>query len=595
MHGHAKQVLGAISLLLAISGWARPCRAAAAECPRPAEFLATGRTSDYVAAARKYLAQHVEEPAAPMVVHDLIVVATMVKDKKLADEMKARLLMDYPQSAYTRYMLATTVADSSNQNNSGNVSEYRRLLKTQITDREDVLSPSVAEKYCRGVRAGLQLWGESALADGEFLLHGALLADAARDWQLESTCTTKLAQNDDKQVREIAEAAFAPASDAEKVLRLHRVEDSKARLIERLLYQRLPHEQQELPEVIKCVAENYLADGKFRDAVPLAEKLISLRDDPQIRFWLAWCQSAQGNKALALAATAESQKRFPQDPWARAASELAGRIRDADENLDHYAQSLAKVTARLRQSGLSLFECKAVYRTESGRELGGYLALVPYDGLLELNVMDNGRLKLAYKTTDSECRVYVEGEPAVRAFNQRGIYPLFQNDLRAGADGTPQFSFNVQVADSPDAVRASGQSLADSPLLSTPEGVRQLLGYWATTGWLPDRAVRTDAGVSIYRWVRPVARRPETDFIEYRISRDGDLCGLRARQVTCEFLRYGPYGSFQLSPPAWPPLPVVRQEKLDGAVLFRMLAVAASLFTDDANAGMAAAPKEQQR
>ena len=75
-------------------------------------------------------------------------------------------------------------------------------------------------------------------------------------------------------------------------------------------------------------------------------------------------------------------------------------------------------------------------------------------------------------------------------------------------------------------------------------------------------------------------RRPGFSRIEVRVSEEGKLLSATADRLSLENLRYGSEGSFALAPPTWPDLPVVEKDKPDPSLLFRLLAAAVSLYSE---------------
>jgi hypothetical protein len=571
-------------------------RAAENECPRPAEYLAGGRPDDYVAAARQYLDRNPSAPAAAMVVHDVLVVASITKDAALADEMKTRLLMDYSDSPYTRHVVSILGAYGTNKNNAGNhVSEFHRLLKKVVTDRKDILSPAMAERFCRAVRAGVDCLGSSALGDDEFLLESTVLAQAAGDYRLETDLADRLGQSEDTAAKKIAAVAFSNRTAVEKVLGLHAIEgEPKARAIERLMHQRLAPQERKLPAVVKTVLENLVEEGKYRDALPLAQELLAGGDDPQVRFLLACCQAAETHLEAASATLAELQARFPNSPWSQAGKDLAILVKSLPANLDRYSRDMSAEIANLKRIGMDACECKATYYAPSGRVFHGYVAVAPRDGVVEADVSeDDGRILLAYRTNTRNCSMYTGGEASIHEIDQNGCYPLLKTNLDYGADGEVQFSFNLNVVSSMDALLASGQSLASSPLLASPVAIRNLIEHYAKKGWLPAPPENSSRG-TIYRWVRAEPRSPKMAVIELLITPSGDIGWLRTPTLNVESFRHGPSGSFRLSPPAWPSLPVVRSDKVDPTVFFRIMSVAMSLMDSTKKHDVAGVPPQQK-
>ncbi|MBN2475236.1 MAG: hypothetical protein JXB62_11545 [Pirellulales bacterium] len=552
--------------------------------PRPEDYFDSGRTPEYIRQAKQFLVEHPRAEAAPRVTFELLMAATVANDAKLADEAKGGLVMQYPTSLYTQYLLSTFP----------NPADYRKLLTGLLKDRDDVFSGDFAKPYCRAAELGVKRWGDSFLSDDTFLLQGALMARAAGDYRLELLCLPKLARCKDPTQR-IAQIGFSSTEDdVTKIAELSEILDNPtARLYERFFYGRLSDQQRASREIVRIVAKNHLAASEFSEALPLIEKLAG-DDDPQMLFWLGWCRATLGQTDQSLDVLDGLCRKHPQSPWSGQAKDLAQRVRQQQANLDQCADALLRVTSKARQHEMGAIEGTVAFRRDDGRELSLYLALIPERGHLELVLHQAGEILLGYQTTDRKSKLFFAGEPAIDVFDQKAFYPSPQFSLTRDENGKFNFNGGLQITGSPEGISEVGQTVLDSPFLATKPGLLMLLTGVTAKGWLPEPAATTEAGRQ-FRWVRPAVTRPDVDCWQCVVTSEEKLCSLRVGPVTCTQLRYGPSDAFELAPPPWPDLPVVRKEKMDPAALFRMMGVAASLLNRQDNAEATAGRAEPTR
>lgn len=571
--------LASICALLAL--WAAGAAAAdkAAPAPRLADYLKSGELIQFVTQAGAFLQNSSDSEEAPGVAYDLLMAATVIKNKDLAQAMKALLALEYPRSFYARYMVTTL----------GEAKEYRALLLEQVKKRPDPFALSFAGKFCTAVRLGLEQWS-GQLFDNELTLMTALLASKAGDMDALTACKQKLAAGEGKE-QAVAAIVFGAGEDLDKLTRLHALADSApARLGERFLIARLTTAERELPVVARILIEQQLEAGRFADALPAIEKLLAKERDPQVLFWCAWCQSTLGQRDQALAALTELTTKHAASPWAKPGAAWLACLQKSAANLDENAAALAKVFTVLHERGLGMIQGTIVCADKQTGDLKIYVALHPDAGMFAVQISRAGKLLIGYRTMPHSASVFVQGEP-VHAYAQSGAYPAFQVNLQPTPDGHGRVSYEANLSSEPRPLSANGKLLGgDLTMLTTKAGTATMLRSALEAGWLPAAPQAGPTG-RVYRWLCPKVSQPELDSCEICVSPRDEVSSFRAQKVACEDLRYGPSSSFQLTLPPWPEGPVVQHEKMDGVVIFRLMAAAMELFAAKPGATAAAAAK----
>jgi hypothetical protein len=563
-------------------------------CPRPADFLARNQADEYIEQAQAYLKNHTTRNDAPMVAHDLMMVATAERKKDLADKMKERLLLEYPQSFYTYYLLLTMSNDSGPGPSNGGA-ECARLLKEIIAKADDPFSAEFNDKLVKTMQRCWAHFGERLLNDDELLLNLALLMRVGGQEEAARWHKDKLLKKEDK-CRKIAEIALGDWSDkASILLKLHDLKKPELTdLYRRYFLSQLTPEQKRSPEMQKVAIADLLEQQEFEKALGLLEEPSSKIADPQLLYWRAWCRHTQGDAPGAMRDLAQIEEKYPESPWKPLAGQMADRIKGWDANLDQYAQGILDALSKIRAEGIEMLETTMRYQKEDGKAIDFYLSLAPRDGLLEVVISQSGKMTFGYATHAHDSKLYFDGEAAIHEFAQSGFYPDFKYQINRDPDGKYGFNFNANTSESPAALAGLAKPLQDSELFKTKADILELVKPALKGGWQPAQASNA-AGEKVYRWVRPKIDQPTEECWQYAIAQSGEIRRVAGESVQCNSLRYGRQGSFQFSPPSWPDLPLARHEKMEATTMFRMLGAVASLFTTPDKTQVADKPTPTKR
>ena len=528
----------------------------------PEPFLNSGQFSEYVAHAKRKLDQESDPEVASRVALDLLMAATVREAQELADLMKERLLMDLAETVPGQYVLATF--------NDANV--YREFLQKRIERTEQQLSDEFLRKYAGAIRLGMKKWAPDFVQGEPFLLYAALSGRVGRDFGLEFVAIEELKKAREKETKNIADIVFhAITTSSEQYVALQQFHDKKAaQVLQRFLCLRLDEEQRELPKIQLIQAENLLRENKFAKARAILESLPRAAHTARSRFWMGWALAAEGDFEKSIGTLKDLAEEHPDDPWSKQAVRLQRTLQGIDDNLAQHCAAARKLIAGIAKTGLAVCELTAIIRSEGGPPIRIYFGLDTNNGVFEVGVRYADGHALAYRTTDDSCRLYFHGEPQIDTYNEPGVMPVPNMALSQKADGGCNFAFDASFARTSRGLNGNLTQLLASPIFSTPEGVRRLLGHNCQIGVFPE-AAETRNGRTIYRWITPDVTDPEMRPLEFHASSGGSLWAVTSRSVEITDIRYGSAGTFQLTPNAWPDLPIKVHGKLEPAVLVSRL------------------------
>lgn len=547
-----------LSIWVVLALWAPGATVAAdktAHPPRLAHYPEPGQLETFIEEARQYLEEHRDSEAAPAVALDLLMAATLDTNKTLADEMVVFLTLEHTKSVQARYMVASI----------GEAERFCGLLKKQVAERADAFSTAFAAKHSAAVRLGVEQWAGKIAANSLFTLQMALLGAVAGDMELNTVCRAKLAGEQGK-VKEAAEIVFGEEKSTEKLLRLQPLLDEPAgQLCCRYLYEQLSPEERAQPAVARVHVERLLHQDKCAEALPVMEKLLAQKSDPQVMFWCGWCQGRIGQREQALETLAELGAEYPKSPWARLGADWAACLRNREANRSQLAGALAKSCRALCERGLDRIQGTAAYRDSKNGVIKVYLALSRADRLVEIQARRDDKMLFGYRTTARDTRCFFLGEQVVHLYPQSSGYPEFRYEVQRNKDGSGSLLWNFELTDTPRPLVENGSLVGfNMAFLQIPQVVAVLLKKGLGDHLLLAEP-QTGTKGTVFRLVYPEISRPELVSLEACISPQDEVCSLTLGASASLDLRYGREESFPLTPPAWPDVPVVRHDKADGA------------------------------
>lgn len=374
--------------------------------------------------------------------------------------------------------------------------------------------------------------------------------------------------------------------------RLHALSDNRtARIAERVLLGELPEAKRASPLLRKIEISNFLDRDKLDEAGALLDRDWAGPADAQWLWCRALCHARLGHRELALEAlkSLEIIEQRRTDPAFRDAGRaLARSLRADDGETRIIAQHVSAMLKEMERGDWRLFEAEVgINNPRTRRPIHVYVALDLANDLLEVHLGDAGRPVFAYRCDAGGTRVFVSGELAISHFRQR-MSPQPMVSLQNGPNGFKLF-WNLNFGDTMRTVPQANQPFFDTVSRAGAAGIAQALGHVHRMGWFVESVEEKEGQLSM-RVMRLGAGPRKIERCELQVSPAQRTIGFRSRLVESTRLKHGPAAAFELTPPAWPDLPVVEKESADVSIIGHALSAVGELFS--ASAPVAAKPAD---
>ena len=535
--------------------------------------------------AERFLTALPHSDAAPRVVFDLLVSATVERDQKSIDRWRTRLLLEYPASVYSRYLLSTVDAATC-----------RTLLQT--AGYEAAVSRGFSKQFlasCKEVMRVHRAELTTSASDELFLLIGLAARVAGDDAALNIARSQLLgkpvARGQPSKVRQAAEVLFdETADDAGRVLRLHAIPASKAaQKLETHFADRLSPAQQQRADVRQTRIERLLEAKKFADALNEVEALMQ-RDGPtaQRLFWAGWCQTATGRDDAAATLALVAQQ-FPQDEWAEPAAQLAAAVAGLPQNLDAAAALSAAAIRQTAAGPPEWIESRLTVQRPGERPVEVYAFVDLRDRAYELCIQRGPQWLGAVRSGNGTASTLLPNDAAIHRFAE--TMPIPEQMLQVSVKLDPQQrTYNFSVGDGVAKLMAEGGTSPAETLTLLQHlpaaAVRPFLQEWIEKGEVPTAIAKDGAGRRS-TWLTFNARRPEVQHSFLSIDDTGRLVHLETPTMMLHDIQFGKAGDFAPTPPEWPDRPTILHEKFDVAVLFSLFSALSQLWTGSGSSPLA--------
>ncbi|MGE0605570.1 MAG: hypothetical protein AB7O62_00485 [Pirellulales bacterium] len=541
----------------------------ASDPPRLEEYQAKNRLSEFSAAASTFVEQHPDSPLAADVLTDALSVAIDQRDDYAIRRLKVRLLLDYPQPARVRLMLATFTSGE----------KYASFLNDCLGDVGELDHPQLAERYCRAIRFGVQHWKGDPLKDDDLLVRAMLLAQSADDKGLLDACRQMSERSKKQAVRAVSlEILEGPRDPVRKILSLHALKDNDhTPWCKSYLLSRLTEPQHQDPRILLIEAEDLLIAENWAEALPKVALLVAKENRPQWQYWQVLCLAALRRDAEAAQALGRFQS-TADDPWRAMAARVVEAERGADEASQQFAAALLKVMQTLA-TDVEQLECWGeISPVDGSPALQIYLGADLKQSELHLAILLDNQMTLASRSVRDESWFILAGKNSIYHFPRRGMLPHGEFSLSRNADGTfggaTQFGVNTNATY--EQTIQFYRSVVESPCFTTTAGVRALLERGMQKGEFPVIS-RVDQSGTRFAWITPGVSRPIMDEIKFQLNPHGRLVLVESGRYRLSKIRYGRSGEFTMQPPDWPQFPQIEKSKVDKDFLTVFMQSLASL------------------
>jgi hypothetical protein len=523
--------------------------------PMPERLIKQGDRTSYTRAAQDFLKSHPNSEFAPRVAFDLYMLSRHYSDNAIAEEMEAKLLLDYLETMQGAYF-GSTYAKAE---------DYRKFL-TKLGD-EYIQNPAddgFPNKYRRALGFGYKKFSSDLLDDKDFVLKSAIVVASTGDTEMQRMLLDqfKLLANKDKDKKFAAIAALAMDETKplpERILGLHpeSADYSSAGLLRDLLFLKLGKDEKNSPALRQVTAEALLDQKRFQAALPLLEQLPIDKAGDKILFQRMWCHAVAGNVKQVAELQARLDKEFPASPWHEPGLKLSRAAVNADSNLALYIETLRTVVGTAKND-VDEFEAKFSYENDKGKKFTAYLGLSFNSKYAEAQLSEGEDLLLAYKSTATDSMVFIKEDQTIRRFLQTGLIPIANVNVVRNLDNT----FNMQANVSVHHYGKDNPSSLDSPYLNNPEEIKAMIQNSLRNGALLGNVEESPEG-RIFSLLRPKVMKPSIWELRILVTKDNRIV------------------SAQFAPPTGPAVKTITEEEFNPSYLFKMLGSASeSLFSD---------------
>ena len=541
------------------------------------DYLPAGRVSAYLKDAQDFLMKNPQNPYAPRLAQDLLMVAKVTGQNKISEEARRFLLFRYVNSLQASHLLTSIGVDPK---------ALRGVLMEEANhvDERDSDFPS---RFCRCVLTAVRRVGAGFLEDNAFRLRLLLLAEAAGVPDLRKAAFEPLRklEQDDEPLGQVVATVLSGKSKMEKLLAVHLIDNSDARFAESFYLSRLEDKQLKIPGVLELLAKRaiFSSNKKPAEGILHLEALPKEREQkPRLMFWKA-------KALLALDRPGEAQKVLASvrgsDPWAKAAQSLDEGLKHAESRRGALIKTILRAVGTFSKE-VEAIRVEATYTPSTTDQQPAisnklYLGLSAAVNALEVQFHRGDTLILAYRTEANSSALYSQGQDKILRFAAAGAVPIPNISLkRDPEDGTFSFNFGAEMGASVQQAAHQGERLLDNPYLATPAGLGVLLRYTLTSSgaWLPPPTSVEGLTRHTVRFVD--SDDPGGDTLSLGISPAGELRDFRYGDLNVHSIRYGPR-SLLKNAPGWPKLPIEQRNEFDFVAFMSLLTSISKLANED--------------
>ena len=549
-----------------------------AQVPIPEDYLPSGRVGEYVQAASSFLKNSSQDRFAPRVTFDLYTLFTSIGKTKEAEQLRGKLLMDYPLSFQAGYLI-TTFEDA------GKFAKFLDGLIDKLYKKEPAGLP---KSFCRLYSVGLKRFrGHRDLSENlPLLLKGYLFAQIAGESDLEKQIRKNLAlkqiEVDDPTEQELLEVSLSRTlTIEERILRLHAIEGEKlASFLKRVYLESLDAETAKLLSIQRVKIQNRLEDKQFSEVLGLINALpMEAKKASDIRFWQGLSYYGLGQDAEALKVFGEIYNENPQGAWAETVKAFGEGLLALSTSIEQQSVLIHQfIQAMLGET--EVFQVRLVHEgeKENSTPLHVYVGVLPNQNFMEITFTKGNEMILAYRTTNVDSTLFFKDESVIHHFPNPGPILSPTMNVEKSEDGGFSFSAEASMESSFSAAKKKSQLLLDTPILNTQKGIEELLAStYRKHGICP--LPFSKAGDSfIYTGLLPNYQKPGLEKFQLLQNAHGRLVKMQFPGIQLTDLEYGPASTVQLTSPAWPEKSVQNHQQLDIALFLRVFAVLAELI-----------------
>ncbi|MGV3607091.1 MAG: tetratricopeptide repeat protein [Planctomycetaceae bacterium] len=548
----------------------------------PASFLDRAKLPDFLPYASDFMASYPKDSRTPQVLMDCWTVATALQNKAAADQAKTRLLLEFPNSLPTLFLMRSHKPE-----------EMRELLSKRFEDSKQPLSRLTMFRIVRAYQSHNATFGIST--DDMF---NAQLALALQNADSAQRFKSLLSGKDEVSVKLVNLACDKSLSVKEKAETLHQINHATAKAyLSYFLREEISDEDRNLPELKEIAIQLLLDESNYSEALIEIKALRESSPAARVLYWQAIAEGATGDFSNACSTLTELRKTYPKSEWAQNAQRLEEAFSNVDESIAAQIQLAEKTMDTFLSSKINLIEMTLHWQPEKSEPIAIYAGLdIQKDGC-EIIASRAAKTLFGYQANSEGSKVYVHGDKVIHRYDKDAMCPLIEMKVTPATspNTTGSFYFNWRmVKQGHSSLRSSLHNILSLSELRDLKRCEPALRQALERGYFPE-SIKQDNGEFVLTWVHPNSKSPELAISEVRIDANFKFRSFKfdkTWQVTDVF--YGNAPQEARSKQLWPKIAEERSEKMGEGDMLRYFSSALAFFADEYSSTAKTTDREKQ-
>ncbi|MFG0250346.1 MAG: hypothetical protein ACF8OB_15785 [Phycisphaeraceae bacterium JB051] len=510
----------------------------------------------YIKAAFDFIQKNPQSPFVHRVTMDLYMVGTYFKNAQLIENSRSFLLNTGPNQLYGSFLLSTFKSPQ----------QLHDYIMPMVSSDLPSLDKAQCDRLFNLISAAIRMQGWEFLKSPTFMIKCAALVDRAGPDDMKKAFNDQLdgfleTGSAESTIADICFKRNLSTIDKVALLDSDFPNDPTARFVRMVYMVDLDQDQLASARMLLVRGQQLIQQQRFDLAIPVIEQLIQSDDQSQYRYWLGWCQAAQGQTDAAIATLAN----VPSDPWRGAAQRLERQLKNLPDNLSQHSQIIQAMVNDL-VTNLDGLEMTVQGTLGDQTPFDLYVGIGP-DQNVYMQLKENGRVEVSYHSNKDMCEVYLEKH--ARKFSEQGMVPIPIFDIARNPQ-TGKFAFQFAIGIKPYAeLEPAIKNCVSSTFLTTNEGLSQLMVGMFQRGAFPAAAQQTVSGINL-KWMSPKLKSPDLSQRVFTVDTVGKLLSVTGSDLSITRIKYGPRDQISLSAPAMPRANYIQANEADDA--FRITA-----------------------
>lgn len=548
----------------------------------PASFLDRAKLPDFLPYADDFMASNPKDSRTPQVLMDYWTVATALQNKAAADQAKTRLLLEFPNSLPTMFLMRSHKPE-----------EMRSLLSKRFEDSQQPLSRLTMFRLVRAYQSHNATFGIST--DDMF---NAQLALAIQNADSAQRFKPLLSGKDEVSVKLVNLACDKSLSVKARAEALHQIDHATAKAyLSYFLREEISDEDRNSPELKEVAIQLLLDESNFSEALVEIKALRESASTARVLYWQAIAEGATGDFPAACNTLSELRGTFPKSEWSQNTLRLEAAFSNVDKSIAAQMQLAEKTIDTFLSSKINLIEMTLHWQPEESEPIDIYTGLdIQKDGC-EIIASRSAKTLFGYQANSEGSKVYVRGDKVIHRYDKDAMCPLIE--LKVNPATSPNtmgsFSFNWRmVKQGHSSLRSSLHNILSLSELRELKRCEPALRQALARGYFPE-PIKQDNGEFVLNWVHPVSKSPELVISEVRIDENFKFRSCKFDKtwhVTDVF--YGNAPQEAKSKQLWPKIAEERAEKMGEGDMLRYFSSALAFFAEEYNSTAKTTDREKQ-